>query len=161
MPSRALRRVLVALCVTEIVSYGSLYYAFTVLAPRIAHDTGWSTVAVTAAFSVGSLVGAACGIPVGRLLQRFGPRPVMSIGSVVAAGAIALVATAPSLSGFFAAWVLVGISTSGLYYPPAFAALTGWFGSRRVQAITTLTLAAGFASTIFAPLTSALDSNHE
>lgn len=49
---------LVALCVTEIVSYGVLFYAFTVLLPRIVTSTGWSTTAVTAAFSAGSLTGA-------------------------------------------------------------------------------------------------------
>ncbi|MCL2516600.1 MAG: MFS transporter, partial [Microbacteriaceae bacterium] len=156
MDRRSLTGVLVALCVTEIVSYGALYYAFTVLAPRIAHDTGWSTFGITAAFSAGSLLGAIAGIPVGRVIQRFGPRPVMSAGSVVAASAVAAVALAPSLPAFFAAWLAVGAATSGLYYPPAFAALTRWFGVRRVRAITTLTLAAGFASTIFAPLTDAL-----
>src|SRR5438132_1457770 len=34
--------------------------------------------------------------------------------------------------------------------------LTGWYGPDRVRALTTLTLAAGFASTIFAPLTATL-----
>jgi len=159
MRSRALTGVLVALCVTEVVSYGALYYAFPVLAPGIVHDTGWSQLAITAAFSIGSLVGAVCGIPVGRLLQRHGPRPVMTAGGVLGAAGIALVAVSPSLPVFVAAWVLVGIATSGLYYAPAFAALTGWFGARRVQAITTLTLAAGFASTIFAPTTNLLEQH--
>ncbi|MCL2794988.1 MAG: MFS transporter [Microbacteriaceae bacterium] len=156
MERRRLTGVLVALCVTEIVSYGALYYAFTVLAPRIAHDTGWSTFGITAAFSAGSLLGALAGIPVGRIIQRRGPRPVMVLGSILAAVAVTAVALAPSLAAFFVAWLVVGAATSGLYYPPAFAALTGWFGERRVQAITTLTLAAGFASTIFAPVTNAL-----
>jgi MFS family permease len=40
--------------------------------------------------------------------------------------------------------------------PPAFAALTGRYGPGRVRALTALTLAAGFASTIFAPLTAIL-----
>jgi hypothetical protein len=41
-------RVLVVLCVAQIVSWGVLYYAFPVLAPNIAADTGWSIAAVTA-----------------------------------------------------------------------------------------------------------------
>ena len=44
------RRVLLVLCLTEITSWGVLYYAFPVLAPAIADDTGWSVSAVTAAF---------------------------------------------------------------------------------------------------------------
>ena len=40
---------------------------------------------------------------------------------------------------------------SAVLYPPAFAALTRWYGPRRVGALTVLTLAGGLASTIFAP----------
>ena len=157
MNSPALTRILVTLCVTEIISYGVLYYAFAVLAPAIARDTGWSGVAIATAFSVGSLTGAVVGIPVGRALQRYGPRPTMTVGSLIGGAGIALVAIAPTTPTFLAAWVIVGIGTTGLFYSPAFGALTGWFGAKRVAAITTLTLAAGFASTIFAPLTSTLD----
>ena len=152
----SLRRALAALCVTEIVSYGVIYYAFPVLASSITAGTGWSRTAVTAAYSAGSLAGAAAGIPAGRLLQRHGPRPVMTAASVLAAASVAGIAAAPSYWWFAAAWLAAGIASAGLFYPPAFAALTVWYGPRRVQALTALTLAAGFASTIFAPLTSAL-----
>jgi MFS family permease len=144
------------LCVTEIVSYGVIYYAFPVLATQITAGTGWSRTAVTLAYSAGNLAGALAGVPVGRLIQRHGPRPVMTAGSVLGALAVAGIATAPGYGWFVAAWLAAGIATAGLYYPPAFAALTTWYGPRRVAALTTLTLAAGFASTIFAPLTSGL-----
>ena len=49
------RQALAALCVTEIVSYGVIYYAFPVLATQIAAGTGWSRTAVTAAYSAGRL----------------------------------------------------------------------------------------------------------
>ncbi len=150
------QRVLVALCVTVTIAYGVLYYAFTVLAPAIVEDTGWSATAVTAAFSAGSLLGALAGILTGRVMQRRGPRAVMTAGSLVGTAAIVVVATAPSYPLFVAGWLLAGAASTGMFYPPAFAALTQWFGTRRVRAITTLTLVAGFASTIFAPLTAFL-----
>src|SRR5687767_13928998 len=84
-----LRRVLTVLCVTQIVSWGVLYYAFPVLAPSIAADTGWSIAAVTAAFSTGLVVSALVGIPAGRWLDRIGPRPVMTLGSLLAFPAVA------------------------------------------------------------------------
>jgi MFS family permease len=155
-PSGSLRRALAALCVTEIVSYGVIYYAFPVLAAQITASTGWSRTAVTAAYSAGNLAGAAAGIPAGRLLQRHGPRAVMTAGGVLGAAAVAGIAAAPSYGWFLAAWLAAGTASAGLFYPPAFAALTVWYGPRRVQAVTALTLAAGFASTIFAPLTAAL-----
>lgn len=150
------RRALVALCATEIVSYGVIYYAFPVLAAQITAGTGWSRTVVTAAYSAGNLAGALAGIPAGRLLQRHGPRAVMTVGSVLGAASVVGIAAAPSYVWFLAAWLAAGVAGAGLFYPPAFAALTAWYGPRRVQALTTLTLAAGFASTIFAPLTSAL-----
>ncbi len=151
-----LRRVLAVLCVTEIVSWGVLYYAFAVLAPGIAADTGWPVPAVTAAFSTGLVVSALVGIAAGRWLDRWGPRPVMTTGSVLAAPAVVGIAVAPTLTWFFAAWVLAGMAMAGVLYQPAFAALTRWWGPRRVTALTTVTLLAGLASTIFAPLTAVL-----
>lgn len=127
------------------------------LAPAISTSTGWSHAAVTTAFSVGSILGALCGIPVGRVLQRRGPRVLMTLASLLGTVAFAIVALATSYAVFLFGWVLVGIASAGLFYPPAFATLTQWYGGHRVRAITTLTLVAGFASTIFAPLTSALE----
>ncbi|MGH3336706.1 MAG: MFS transporter, partial [Nocardioides sp.] len=80
----------------------------------------------------------------------------MTSASVLAAAAVALVGLAPTYPVFLCAWLLVGVASAGTFYPPAFAALTHWFGTGRVRAITILTLVAGFASTIFAPLTAAL-----
>ena len=51
-----LRRVLVTLCTTQVTSWGILYYAFPVLAGTISRDTGWTTPALTAAFSAGLVV---------------------------------------------------------------------------------------------------------
>lgn len=47
------RAALPALCLTQIVSWGIVYYAFPVLNPKITAATGWSAGATTAAFSLG------------------------------------------------------------------------------------------------------------
>ncbi|MGH3343548.1 MAG: MFS transporter [Carbonactinosporaceae bacterium] len=145
-----------ALCVTEVMSWGVLYYTFPVALSAITADTGWSATAATAAFSGGLVASAVVGIPVGRWLDRFGPRRVMTAGSVLAVPATLALAAAPTLAWFAVAWVAAGVAMSGVLYPPAFAALTRWYGDRRTQALTVLTLAGGLAGTIFAPLTSAL-----
>ena len=152
------RGVLVALCVTVTVAYGVLYYSFTVLAPGISADTGWSRAAVTSVFSAGSLTGAFAGVLVGRVIQRRGPRVVMTAGSLLGALGAVLIAAAPNLAVFTLGWLVAGAAGAGTFYPPAFAALTQWYGDQRVRAITTLTLAAAFSSTIFAPLVAFLDA---
>jgi MFS family permease len=151
-----LRRVLVVLCVTEITSWGILYYAFTVLSASITRHTGWSQSAVTAAFSAGLVTSALIGIAVGRWLDRHGPRTIMTAGSALATVSLVGVAVAPNFGCFVAAWVAVGVAMGAVLYPPAFAALTRWFGTRRIGALTVLTLAGGLASTVFAPITAAL-----
>lgn len=138
------------------ISYGTLYYAFAVLAPTISADTGWSLTSITAAFSLGLLMSGVTGVAAGRSIQARGPRGVMVAGAVVGAGGLALVAGASSYLWFLVAMLLCGAGAAGLFYAPAFAALTHWYGARRVSALTTLTLVAGFASTVFAPLTTAL-----
>ncbi|WP_260191911.1 MFS transporter [Actinophytocola gossypii] len=150
------RLALSTLCATQITSWGVLYYAFPVLAGDITAATGWSTAAITAALSASQLVAALIGIPVGRWLDRYGPREVMTAGSVLAVPAVVAVATASSLVWFVAAWLLVGAAMGAVLYPPAFAALTRWYGPDPVRALTVLTLAGGLASTVFAPLTAAL-----
>jgi len=147
------------MCVTEITSWGVLYYAFTVLSGRICAETGWSAPAVTAAFSAGLITSALSGIVVGRLLDRHGPRWIMTIGSVLGVLAIPAVVAAPNYPCFVAAWVFAGLAMSAVFYAPAFAALTRFFAHDAVRALTALTLAAGFSSTVFAPLTAVL-SNH-
>lgn len=152
-----LRQVVVVLSTVQIVSWGVLYYAFAALQSSISTDTGWSGVAVTGAFSVAQFVSGGVGIWVGRHIDDVGPRRVMTAASLVAVPGVATVALAPNLAVFYLGWMLTGAAMAGTLYPPAFAALTHWGGSRRVRAITTLTLVAGLASTVFAPLASALD----
>ncbi|WP_149256801.1 MFS transporter [Actinomadura sp. K4S16] len=101
---------LLALCVTEITSWGVLYYAFPVLAQAVTRDTGWSIAAITAAFSASLIAAAPGGIPVGRALGRHGPRVLMTGGSVLAVLAVLAVAAAPNLWAFAAAWLLAGVA---------------------------------------------------
>jgi MFS family permease len=150
------RRVLVALCATQIAGWGVLFYALPVLLGDITADTGWSTAGVMGAFSAGLAVSALAGILAGHLLDRYGPRIVMTAGSVIAAASMIAIAAAPNLWWFTAAWMLSGVAQAGVLYKPAFAAITAWYGPARVRALTILTLAGGLASTVFAPLTAFL-----
>ncbi|MEV6782411.1 MFS transporter [Streptomyces sp. NPDC051098] len=150
------RAVLPALCATQITSWGIVYYAFPVLLPHLTAATGWSTSSATAAFSAALLISAVAAIPVGRILDRRGPRAVMTCGSVLAVASVLAIAAAPNLYAFTAAWLLAGVSMAATFYQPAFAALTRWWGPDRIRALTIVTLAGGLASTVFAPLTALL-----
>lgn len=150
------RAALPALCVTQITSWGILYYAFPVLLPTITADTGWSTPTTSAAFTVGLIASALIGIPLGRVLDHRGPQQVMTIGALIGTAALVIIATAPNLIAFTIGWLIAGVAMAATFYQAAFAALTRWYRSGRVRALTTLTLAGGLASTVFAPVTATL-----
>ena len=152
-----LRRVVTVLCLTEITSWGVLYYALPVLAPAITRTTGWTLPMVTGAFSAALVTAALVGVAVGRGIDRFGPRPIMTAGSLLGVPCLVAIATATTYPLFLLAWVLTGVAISALLYPPAFVALTHWGGVHRVRVLTVLTLVAGLASTVFAPVTAVLE----
>ncbi|MFD7125986.1 MFS transporter [Streptomyces anulatus] len=150
------RAALPALCATQITSWGIVYYAFPVLNPQITAATGWPAGVTAAAFSAALLVSAVAGIRVGRIIDRHGPRTVMTTGSVIGVLSILIVALAPNLPVFIVGWLLAGLAMASTFYQPAFAALTRWWAPDHVRALTIVTLAGGLASTVFAPLTAAL-----
>ncbi|MEU4066479.1 MFS transporter [Streptomyces wedmorensis] len=150
------RAVLPALCATQITGWGIVYYAFPVLNPQITADTGWPAGATMAAFSLALVVSGLAGIRVGRIIDRHGPRAVMTAGSAAGVLSLGIVALAPNLPVFFAGWILAGFSMAATFYQPAFAALTRWWAPDHVRALTIVTLAGGLASTVFAPVTAAL-----
>jgi MFS family permease len=141
------------LAVTETVSWGILFYAFAVFLVPMQQELGWSTPAITGAYSLALLVAMLISPPLGRWLDRSGPRVPMTIGSVL--GTILLLAWSrvESLAAFYLIWAGIGVALALTLYEPAFAAAATWFVRGRSRALLVLTTVAGFASTIFLPLT--------
>ena len=76
--------VAIVLGVTQTIGYGSLYYAFGVLAAEMAADTGYSLTTVFGLFSLSLLTGGAAAPYAGRLLDRHHPGLAMAGGSGLA-----------------------------------------------------------------------------
>src|SRR6195256_1168213 len=115
-------------------------------------ELGWSRGDMTGAFSLALLLAGLAAIPVGRWLDRHGPRLLMTLGSI--AGSILVLAwsNVVSLGQLYLIWAAIGLTMSATLYDPAFATASRWFERQRVRALTLITLMAGFASTIFIPL---------
>jgi len=146
-------RVVGALCITETVTWGIIYYGFPVFLRPMETELNASRVSITAAFSLGLAVSALAALPVGRWLDRYGPRGLMVAGSCLATALCFAWARVESLAALYAVWFVMGLALAATLYEPAFAAVVSWFASRdRDRALLTLTLAAGLASTIFMPI---------
>ncbi len=148
-----------ALSVTQIISWGSIFYAISVLITPIEQELGWSRNGIIGAFSLSLLFAGLTALPVGMLIDRFGGRIVMTAGSLAGAVLLLLLSRTQSLLGFYLTWIGLGVTMAMVLYEPAFTVITASFGTNARKAITALTLAGGFASTVFWPLTQALISN--
>ena len=138
---------------TQTIGYGTLYYAYGVLAPAISREFGVSLDWFFGAFTIGLLLGGVVAPLVGSQLDRRGARVVMTSGSVLAALALVACALSPNLWFFAVAIVLAEGATCLVVYEAAFAGLIQIYGHDARRRITAVTLMAGFASTIFWPLT--------
>lgn len=147
---------LAALSVGQVISWGVLFYAMIVAAPAVASDTAWPLTVVTGLFSVGLIASALVGVPVGRRLDRQGPRGIMTLGSAMGSAGLVIVALAPDPLWFGIGWVVAGCAQSAVLYQAAFTVLARRYHARRRGAMTVLTLAGGLASTVFAPIVAAL-----
>jgi hypothetical protein len=143
---------------TQIVGYGTMYYSFAILAHSAAPDMGWPEPWLFGALSVGLLLGGLIAPEVGKRIDRHSAGAVMTLGSVVASGALRLAGTAPNGPVFAAATIMMQLVGTLVLYDAAFTALVQVTGAEARTRITHLTLIAGFASTLFWPLTVWLDA---
>ncbi len=143
---------LVAVSLAQVVSWGILYYAFSVFVAPMQADLGWSTVELAGAYSLCLLCGGLAAVPAGRWLDRHGPRALMTAGSILAVLLVLSWAQVRSLQGFYLIMAGIGLVSAAVLYEPAFAIVAVWFRRRRARALTVLTFFGAFASFIFIPL---------
>lgn len=141
-----------ALAITTTISYGVMFYAFSVFLPGMEAELGWTRGQTTLGLSLALLVSALAAVPIGTWVDKHGARGLMTVGSVGATVLVLLWSQVETLLAFYAIWVLMGVCMAAVFYEPAFAVIANWFQRSRGRALTLVTLMAGFASTIFIPL---------
>ena len=138
---------------TEMTSWGVLSYAFSVILKPLQTELQWSQSTITGAFSLAILASGLAAIPVGRRLDRYGPRLLMTVGSCAGVLLVLAWSQVKAVGGFYLIWLLIGLVTATLFYEPAFTVVANWFTRKRAQALTLLTFGGGLASVVFVPLT--------
>lgn len=137
----------------QLVSWGSLYYTFSLLMPEMERDLGLSRVQVSGAFSAALLASGVAGLPVGRWIERGHGRRVMAGGSLVAGLLLLVHAHISGLIGLYAVWIGLGLTMGAIFYEPVFAiTIRRWPADYR-KPIIAMTFLGGLASSAFIPLT--------
>ena len=136
----------------QIVSWGSLYYSFPLIAGPMGRDLALSKPEIYGAATCGLVVGSLAAYPIGAAIDRGHGRRIMACGS--AAGGLLCVAWSQiaSLWSFYLLFAGIGLVQAMTLYEPAFAIVVRRYGTDARTGVTALTLWGGFASTVFVPL---------
>jgi MFS family permease len=155
-------RILIAvLAVTQTVGYGVLFYAFSVLLTPLAADLRTSSATVTGAATTSILVAAGAAIPAGRWLDRHGGRALMTTGSLLGVAAVITWSRVQTVAQLYAVFAVIGLAGAASLYEAAFPVLIATADpAQRNRALLVVTIVAGFASSIFFPLTGWLLAYH-
>lgn len=136
----------------QLVAWGILYYAFTVVVGPMQAGTGWSRTFLNGGLSLGLLGWGVLALPAGVWIQRHGGRLLMTLASAAGGTALIVMGLVPDPVAYYGAWLLLGASMAGLLYDSAFAVITHAFGAQYRRGITLITLVGGLASTVFIPI---------
>ncbi|MBX9604789.1 MAG: MFS transporter [Gammaproteobacteria bacterium] len=148
----------VVLGIGQTLGWGSTYYLPAVLAAPMAQELGVPTAMVYAAFSASLVLSALVGPLAGRLIDAHGGRGLLMATNVVFALGLAALGAAQGVLSLFAAWAVLGIGMGSGLYEAAFATVVRLWRYESRNAITGITLIAGFASTVAWPLSAWLNA---
>lgn len=148
-----------AIGITQIIGWGSTFNLPGVLGDRIAADLGFSLTVALLGPTVMLVVLAGVSWFLAGTLERFGARPVMTIGTVLAALGLLLLSGAQGHTTYLLPWIVLGIAGAGILTTAAQIAVAEIAGENARQSIGVLALFGGLASTIFWPLANALDDS--
>jgi MFS family permease len=155
------RRIVAVFAITQTMGYGCLYYAFAVLLHPVAADLHASPATVTGALTVAVLTWAAIAVPVGRRLDRHGGRAIMTVGSLAGAALLVAWSQVQAVWQLYLVFAGLGAAMAMALYEAATAVVVSWFPpDRRARALLAMIVVAGFASTIFMPLTGWLEHRY-
>lgn len=143
-----------ALAITQTAGYGVLYYAFSVFLTPMSRTLNTGVAQLTAAMTLAVLISGLVAPLVGRWLDQHGGRGLMTAGSLLGTAAVLAWSRVENLPQFYAVCVALGLASAMVLYEAAFAVIVAWFdAARRARALLAVTVVAGFASSIFLPLT--------
>lgn len=150
------KRIVWPMAIAQTLLWAGVYYLFPALLAAWEQDLGWSRTELVGAFTLALLLSALIAPFVGRQIDDGHSDIVFPAATVAAAVLLAALTQVTALWQFYLVWGLIGIAMAGSLYECCFAILTRYMGTRTQQAITLVTLLAGFAGTLAFPTSHAL-----
>ncbi len=138
----------------QLMMWGA-FNTFGVFLKPLSLHFGWSRALTAGAYTLNTVLFGVLGILTGRLVDRFGPRLVVTVCSVLlGAGYLVMAGIQTAWQLYFALGVLVGVGLSGSYVPLS-ATVARWFVARR-GLMTGVVVSGAGAGGLVAPIGAAL-----
>ncbi len=147
------RGVVLRLGITQTLAWASSYYLPALIARPMASDLDFPITNVFGAFTLALVISAIVGPRAGRAIDNHGGRVVLIATNMIFALGLIALAISQTQWHVWLAWCLIGVAMGSGLYDAAFATLVRLYPQGARNAITGITLIAGFASTIGWPLT--------
>ena len=145
MSSRIFRSVSVTGAAQVIASAGA-HYLPAVIAIPASRDLALSPAVLFAGFSIALGVSALAGPTVGKMVDRFGGRPVLMSSNLIFALGLVCLGFAEGMWSVLFGYAVLGLGMAAGLFEVAFSAIVRLFGKNSRNPITGVTLIAGFAS---------------
>ena len=131
---------------------GMSYFAFSLFIKPLQDTFGWDRAAAMGAFTVWALVSGVASVFAGRAVDRYGPRQVMFIGTVLSGLSFLALSFIQTLWHYYLGYVALGIGIACIGQIPCTTIISNWFQSRRGTAIGIIGMGMGAGGTLFCSL---------
>jgi MFS family permease len=133
--------------------YGSWYYGTSALFKPLTTEYGWTRAQLSAAFSMRSIEGGLEGPIGGMLIDKYGPRKITIISTIIASLGLLMVLFVRDIWQFVFVWgFVVSLGFNLGLYDTVNAAVAKWFVKKRGRALSLVTIGGGLGAPVVVPV---------
>jgi len=147
--------IVLATFLCNVVTFGCAFYSFSLFVTPLQQGLSWSRGDVMAGFSLYFLMSGFVAPQVGKLVDRYGARVVMTCGAVVLGVGFLVLSLMSTLWQFALGYALVGLGAAGSGQVPTSAVVSNWFIRRRGTAVGLMASGVGGGGLVLAPVVGA------
>ena len=144
--------VVIATLVANFMATGTFFYSFNAWLQPICELRGWSRTEINIAPSLGVIIGLFTQIFYGRLVRKYGAKPLILIGALISGASFALMGQAKTLPLFYLFAALLFISTGAFHGIVPNTAVSNWFEQKRGKALGISTAGISLSGVLIPPL---------
>lgn len=135
-----------------------LFHAFGAYVVLLQADFGWSRTTLSLAFALQRVETGFLGPLEGWLVDRFGPRIIMMIGTTIFGLGFMMLSQINSLTTFYVAFLVMALGAALGSFLPASVAVVNWFSRRRATALAVMMLGLAVGGLVQPVVVGALDA---